>query len=188
MFDPRVTKHEVIELLESMNEEDFARFLYCQHMAATFLAVSKFEDSLVRAMQLCDRVKIKNALRDDLSLWDQALLKQEILRGSTLGLLINMLESHKVDSKDVGYLRWLKDKRDYFVHRLFHKGEWPGDLDIEDCRRMSRSLLAIQKWLNRGERQIWLIFERADFVELTHFDDGSILAMNLGVYDLLRQH
>ena len=44
-------------------------------------------------------------------------------------------------------------------------------------------LIAIQLWLERGQRNIWLIFEKAGFVELTHLPDGGFLAMNTGIYD-----
>ncbi|MGY4176265.1 hypothetical protein ACVIHH_001556 [Bradyrhizobium sp. USDA 4518] len=86
---------------------------------------------------------------------------------------------------NIAYLKWIKDKRDYFVHRLFHDGAWPGDLDEDGCRTMRRRLLAIQLWLSRAERNIWLIFERAGFVELDHLEDGGLLATNMGIYDLL---
>ncbi len=86
---------------------------------------------------------------------------------------------------DIGYLKWIKDKRDYFVHRLFHDGAWPGDLDEEGCRFMTRRLIAIQLCLSRAERNIWSIFERAGFVELDRLEDGSLLAINTGIYELL---
>jgi hypothetical protein len=52
---------------------------------------------------------------------------------------------------------------------------------------MRRRLLAIQLLLQRGERNIWSIFERARFVELDRLSDGSILALNMGVYDLIKE-
>jgi hypothetical protein len=57
-------------------------------------------------------------------------------------------------------------------------------LDEEDCKRMIRQLLAIQLWLSRGERNVWLIFERAGFVKLDYLGDGGLLATNMGIYDL----
>jgi hypothetical protein len=48
---------------------------------------------------------------------------------------------------------------------------------------MRRRLLTIQLWLDRGERNIWLIFERAGFVELDRLPDGGLLAMNTGIFD-----
>jgi len=48
---------------------------------------------------------------------------------------------------------------------------------------MRRRLLAIQLWIERGERNIWLIFERAGFVELDRLADGGLLAMNMGIFD-----
>lgn len=183
MFRDTLTKEQLLAIVASMSDADLARFLYCQEMAGTFLSVGKFENMLISAMHMCDRVKLQKVLGSDQDLWARALAKRALLEGSTLGSLIKILERHDIDKRDIAYLRWLKDKRDYFVHRIFHDGAWPGDLDEEGCRTMRRRLLAIQHWLERGERNIWLIFERAGFVELDWLADGSILAMNMGVFD-----
>jgi hypothetical protein len=185
MFPPDLTKAQLIQLINGMSEGDLARFRYCQEMAGTYLAVGKFEDMLISAMHMCDRVKLKKALGDDTDRWAQTLAKKALLQRATLGSLIKILEDHAVAVTDLAYLKWIKDKRDYFVHRLLHDGAWPSDLDAEDCQMMIRRLLAIQLWLGRAERNIWSIFERAGFVELDHLPDGSILAMNTSVFDIL---
>lgn len=184
MFKPDLTKAQLQQIIKEMSGLDVARFLYCQEMAGAYLAVGKFEDMLISAMQMCDRVKLDKVLGSEKGRWEQALAKRSRLRGSTLGSLIKILERHGVREADINYLKWIKGKRDYFVHRLFHDGSWPGDLDEKRCRSMTRRLLAIQIWLSRAERNIWSIFERAQFVELKRLKDGSVLAMNMGVYDL----
>ena len=184
MFKPDLTKAQLRELIEGMSDLDFARFLYCQEMAGAYLAVGKFEDMLIMAMHMCDRVKLEKALGPDKARWERSLAKQALLRGSTLGSLIRILERHGLHQADIGYLKWIKDKRDYFVHRLFHDGAWPGDIDEDGCRFMTRRLIAIQLWLSRAERNIWSIFDRAGFVELDHLEDGSLLATNKGIYEL----
>jgi hypothetical protein len=184
MFPPDLTKVQHLEILEGMSDLEFARFRYYQEMAGAYLAVGKFEGMLIDAMHMCDRIKLKKALGDDAERWAQSLAKKELLQGSTLGSLIKILEVHEAAAEDIRYLKWIKGKRDYFVHRLFHAGAWPGDLDEESCRFMTRRLLAIPLWLSRAERNIWSIFERASFVELQRFADGGILAMNMGIYDL----
>ncbi|MBL0931146.1 MAG: hypothetical protein IBJ15_13640 [Alphaproteobacteria bacterium] len=168
-----------------MSDLDFARFLYCQEMAGTYLAVGQFEDMLIDAMHMCDRVKLKKILGEDTDRWAQSLAKKAQLQGSTLGTLIKILEGHSIAVDDIRYLKWIKDKRDYFVHRLFHEGAWPGDLDARSCRLMARRLLAIQIWMSRGQRNIWAIFERAGFVKLNRLSDGGILAMNMGIFEAL---
>jgi hypothetical protein len=140
---------------------------------------------LVSAMHMCDRVKLAKALGSDKDRWERSLAKRALLQGSTLGSLIKILERHDVGQADIAYLKWIKDKRDHFIHRWFHEAAWPGEMDEEGCRFMSRRLLAIQLWLSSAERNIWSIFERAGFVELDHLADGSLLATNMGIYDLL---
>lgn len=136
-------------------------------------------------MHMCDRVKLKKVLGGDTDRWTQSIAKKTQLQESTLGSLIKILEGHSIAAGDLRYLKWIKDKRDYFVHRLFHEGAWPGDLDAESCHLMARRLSAIQIWLSRGQRNIWAIFERAGFVELDHLSDGSVMAMNMGIFDFM---
>ncbi len=185
MFGPNLTKDQLRNIVDGMSDLDFARFVYCQEMAGTYMAVGLFEDMLISAMHMCDRVKLKKALGHGTNRWAQSLAKKAQLQGSTLGSLIKILEGHAIAADDLRYLKWIKDKRDYFVHRLFHEGAWPGELDVESCRLMARRLLAIQIWLSRGQRNVWAIFERAGFVELNRLSDGGFLAMNVGIFDLL---
>jgi hypothetical protein len=184
MFKPNLTKTELMEVIENMSSLDTARFLYCQEIAGAYLAIGKFEDMLISAMHMCDRVKLEKVLGPDKNRWKRSMAKRALLQGSTLGSLIRILERHGIRDEDVGYLKWIKEKRDYFVHRLFHDGAWPGDLDEEGCQFMIRRLHAIQLWLSRAERNIWLIFERVGFVELDRLQDGSLLATNAGLRDL----
>lgn len=185
MFDSGLTKTQLLKIIGRMSAIDFARYRYCQEMAGAYIAVGKFEDVLVSAMHMCDRVKLAKVLGPDKSRWEQSLAKRSLLQGSTLGSLIRILERQGLSEADVGYLRWIKNKRDYFVHRLFHDGAWPGDMNKDACVLMTRRLLAIQLWLARAERHLWSIFERAGFVELDRMEDGSFLATNMGIYDLL---
>jgi hypothetical protein len=187
MLKAGINKAELQAMIAAMSDLDFARFVYCQEMAGTYMAVGHFESMLISAMLTCDRVKLKKALGLDMEAWEHLLAKKALLEGSTLGSLIKILERNNVDQADLAYLRWLKGKRDYFVHRLFHEGAWPGDLDKEGCRHMQRRLLAIQIWLERGANRIWLIFERAGFAKLTRISDGGFLAMNPGFEDLISE-
>lgn len=188
MFRPNLSKDQLLEIIDGMSDLDFARFLYCQEMAGTYLAVGKFEDMLISAMHMCDRVRLEKALGTDVDRWAQTLAKRALLQDSTLGSLITILERHNVAAGDIRYLRWIKEKRDYFIHRLFHEGAWPGDLDEQSCRLMTRRLLAIQSWLSRAERNIWLIFERAGLVELARFEGDGLLVINPGIFDLLQRN
>lgn len=183
MFKPRITKAQLSKLVAEMSDAEFARFLYCQHIASTHLAVGQFENMLIAAMLMCDRVRVEEALGPDIQRWQQMLAKRRLLQESTIGSLIKILSRHDIAEADIAYLKWVKGKRDHFVHRLYNEGAWPGDLDLDGCHAMIRRLMAIQLWLQRAERRIWFIFERAGFVELDVSESG-ILATNIGIYDL----
>jgi hypothetical protein len=187
MFSASITKAQMSDIIKRMSAVEFSRLRYCQEMAGAYLAVNLFEHTLIHAMYMCDRVWLEKALGQDLSRWQQSLSKHALLRGSTLGSLIKILERHGISQADINYLTWIKDKRDYFIHRLFHDGAWPGDLDEEGSRAMARRLLAIQVLFSRAERRLWVIFEKAGFVELDRLPDGSLLATNVGIYDLFNR-
>jgi hypothetical protein len=183
MFPPDLTKAQMLSIIEAMSEEDFARFRYVQEMAGTYLSVAHFEDMLIDAMNMCDRVKVRHALGDDADRWEAFKGKRTALQGSTLGSLISILDRHAVSADDLRYLKWIKGKRDHFIHRWFHEGAWPGDMDSEACEAFTRQLLAVQLWLQRAERNVLVIFERADLIELTRFEEGFLM-MNKDVLDL----
>ncbi|PQZ82816.1 hypothetical protein CQ035_09915 [Brevundimonas sp. MYb46] len=122
MFGPNLTNDQLRNIVDEMSDLDFARRVYCQEMAGSYIAVGLFEDVLISAMHMCDRVKLKQILGDDIDRWTQSPAKKTQLQGSTLGSLIKILEGHAIAEADIRYLKWIKDKRDYFVHRLFHEG------------------------------------------------------------------
>lgn len=186
MFDPTITKEQLAEVVVGMNDLDFDRLIYCQHIAATHLAVGQFEEMLISVMLMCERIRLERALGSDMERWQQMLMKRDLLQGSTIGSLIKILERHGVDVGDIAYLKWIKDKRDYFAHRLFQDGAWPGDLDRVCCRAMTRRLIAIQKWLERAQARVLCIFENAGFLHLQRIEDGGYLAINPELYDVLQ--
>ncbi|HEX8900342.1 hypothetical protein [Vitreimonas sp.] len=181
MFHPNISKEQVRALIGAMSDSDFARFLYCQHMAATFMAVAKFENMVVSAILICDDMKVGKTDRAA-DAGSELIRRHNALNASTLGSMIGILEKHNVPLTDISYLKWLKNKRDHFVHRLFQSGAWPGDLDQEGCRIMIRQLIAIQRWLERGEQQIWRILERAGFVDVDRCE-GGLLVSNVKLND-----
>lgn len=186
MFDPSITKAQLADAVANMDDLDFDRLMYCQHIAATHLAVGQFEDMLVSAMLMCNRVRLEKALGPDMERWEQLLTKRGLLQGSTIGSLIKILERHGVAAADIAYLKWVKDKRDYFVHRLLHDGAWPGDLDHSGCQVMTRRLLAVQKWLERAQGRVWRIFEAAGFLHLQSVAEGGYLAFNPDTFEELQ--
>ena len=119
MLQADITKDKLLKLIDQMSELDFGRFAYCQEIAGTYLAVRLFEDMLVTAMHMCDRVKVEEVLGRDKTRWEQSLQKKALLEGSTLGTLIKILKRHNIAAPDIRYLKWIKDRRDYFIHRLF---------------------------------------------------------------------
>lgn len=179
-------REDMIALISGMSEPDFARFLYCQKISATFLAAQAFERSVVHAMLDCDRVTLKNKFgKYFLEAWDKIIFKKNELDKSTLGTLISILEHNNFDGNDIQYLRWIKSKRDYIVHRLFQESPLPGNLDTVGCYHMSRRVHAIQILLNRAERRIWYIFQKHGLVEISDLGEGGLFIMSNDVHSAL---
>lgn len=108
-----------------MSDIDVARTRYCYQIGSTFTAVAYLEDSIINAMLVCDRVKVAGKLADDLPAWDRILAKQKHLQDSTLGSLISILSKHGLEENDLSYLKWLKGRRDFFIHSFFIKVSGP---------------------------------------------------------------
>jgi hypothetical protein len=136
------------------------------------------EDSIIWSMTMCDRVKVSKVLGSDVDNWHQMVSKRKTLEDSTLGSLISILSRHDVIEQDLRYLRWLKNKRDHFVHRFFRRGIWPGDMTFAECDASIRSLRYLEFLFHRCDRRIWKVLANAGLIELQVFSDG-MLASNI---------
>ena len=172
------SKKEFAEFIEGLADVQFARLVYCECISTTFIKVHLFEHAITNAMLLCDQVAVSSVLGKDAKTWERVQARYRNLQASTLGSLIKLLERHGFDPIDIRYLKWLKNKRDAFIHRLFHTGAWPGDLNQEDCERLCRKLQATQVWLDRGTVRIWRIFEKAGLVRIDDLGENGLLVIN----------
>jgi hypothetical protein len=75
MFPLNIARDQLAQHILNMTEVDFARFMYCQHMASTFISVNKLEHMIISAMVMCNRIKVKEVLRDDIQTWERLLNK-----------------------------------------------------------------------------------------------------------------
>jgi len=76
MFRETLGKEQLQAIVASMSNVDIARLLYCQEMAGVYIAVGRFENMLISAMHMCDRVKVQKVLGPDQSLWARAVAKK----------------------------------------------------------------------------------------------------------------
>ena len=168
-----------------MSDEDLRRVHYCYQIGSTFTSLALFEDTIIEAMMICDRVKVGQALGSEIAVWEQMLAKQKELKDSTLGSLIRILGRHEFRIEDMQYLGWLKTKRDTFVHKHFMSNPWPGDLTSDDYRHNIRNLLALEITFKRASVKIWNIFARAGLLLTFDIDDGSKLIQNVDLDQIL---
>jgi hypothetical protein len=171
------------QCLRGMPDLDLLRARYCYQIGSTFVAAALLEDSVIHAMLLSDRVKVPVVLGADASAWDRLLKKQKHLQDSTLGALISILSKHALVAADIAYLKWLKSKRDFFIHRYFHAGPWPGDLDEDDITLFCRTLGFLEIIFHRGADRMVGIFSRAGLIQLEVFPGYGTLAINPGLFD-----
>ncbi|MBY5353205.1 hypothetical protein HFO94_06570 [Rhizobium leguminosarum] len=177
-FSPRTLRRQIAHL----SDLDLVRTRYCYQIGSTFVACALVEDSVISSMLICDRVKVNTVLREDISNWEQLLLKQKQLQDSTLGSLISLLAKQSIAPADLSYLRWLKSKRDFFIHRFFHTGAWPGDMSERDVDSLCRTLGALEIVFLRGSRRMIHILGRAGLMRLEVLSEG-VLAFNPDAFE-----
>jgi hypothetical protein len=167
----------ILKWTESLSEIELLRAHYCYQIGCTFIASSLVEDTIINAMLICDKIQVGKALGADAAAWEAMLKKRDLLQDSTLGSLISILSRHEVLENDLRYLRWIKTKRDYFIHRFFERGNWPGDIPQSAYRPLCRELGAMQIQFQRATLKIWKIFVRANLLsEIAPFNDGVLVA------------
>jgi hypothetical protein len=138
------------------------------------------ENTIIQAMAMCDRIKLSKALQDDAPAWQRIVERHSQLQSSTLGNLIAIMSKHDIGQADLTYLKWVKDKRDFFVHRFFHDEPWPGDLSEGSIRVLCRRLLYLEHVFNRAGNRIWKIFGRAGLMEYHDLGEDGAVVMNIG--------
>ncbi len=170
------------EWVEGESELDVARISYCYQLGSTFAHLAGMEDSIISVMAMCDRIKVASALGEDAEAWKRLLEKNDRLKSSTLGSLITILSKHSILPADLAYLKWVKEKRDFFVHRFFHEGQWPGNLNEYGVEIMRRRLLYLEIIFARASAQISKILANAGLIARIDLGaDGAVL-MNLDYF------
>lgn len=169
---------DVRVFLDHLEDIELQRFYFCYQIGSTFVNLSLMEDSLINTMSICDRVKVGRALGDDAKKWEELIQKRDALQSSTLGNLIGILSRHGATKEDVAYLKWVKERRDYFVHRFFQRGCWPGDLFEDDVEVLFRELLYLEHVFRRMTQRAWKIFARANLMDYQDLGDAGVLLIN----------
>ncbi len=167
------------KLIKTDEYRDVIRIYYCYQIGSTFLSLGLLEENLVTAMLMCEKINISDKLGDDIKEWDNIIKKHETLKGSTIGNLIKIIEKSTIKGKKVGYLHYLKSKRDYFVHRLYHIGPWPGDLCDEDVVALCRRLLYLEHIFRRGSERVFPLFAELGLLEIVPLGEDGALMMNV---------
>jgi hypothetical protein len=162
---------------------DALRIYYCYQIGSTFVALNGMENTILHAMSMCDQIRLENTLQDDAPAWRRIVERQKRFKSATLGNLITILSKHELEQADLHYLKWVKSKRDFFIHRFFHSGPWPGDLPEDAIPILCRRLLYLEHIFNRMGNRIWKIFSRAELLRYRDLgEDGAFIA-NIGTLD-----
>ncbi|MFE0017558.1 hypothetical protein ACFWXH_22140 [Mesorhizobium sp. NPDC059054] len=166
------------KLLVDESDLNVMRIHYCYQIGSTFIAISNLESTITSLMLMCDKIKVATVLGDDTETWRKLLEKQSNLQSSTLGSLISILAKHGIQTSNLEYLKWVKNKRDFFIHRLFHNGAWPGDLDERGADIMYRRLLYLEVIFGRASNRISKILEDAGLLAIIDFGESGSLLVN----------
>jgi hypothetical protein len=178
--DKNMPARKVRKFFSPKRNVDVMRIYYCYQLGSTFVSLGAMETRIVTAMLTCDRIKLAKVIHDDVPFWDSIAKRHTHLQSSTLGNLLTILSKHNITESDLKYLRWVAAKRNFFIHRFFETGAWPGDLSEQGVRVMSRRLLYLEHIFRRAQTRIYRIFERAGLVEITDLGEDGSLIMNVG--------
>ncbi len=162
---------------------DVFRIYYCYQVGSTFISLNSMENTIIDAMAMCDRIRLENALQDDAPAWRRIIERYKRFKSSTLGNLITILSKHGLNQADLNYLKWVKNKRDFFVHRFFHNGRWPGDLPEDAMRVLCRRLLYLEHIFHRAGYRIWKIFARAKLLKYQDLGEDGAFISNIEMFE-----
>ena len=109
--------------------------------------------------------------------------KRTKLQSSTLGNLISILAKHDIAPGDLHYLKWVKAKRDFFVHRFFHQGGWPGELGNEEIKASPPQAALSGENFREGKPYDLVNFRARKFDELPRSPEGRSMIMNLDLFE-----
>ncbi len=178
-----LTASAIRKWIEGHSDLDIVRMHYCYQLGSTFVNLALMEDTIINAMLMCDGIKVAELLGSDAPAWQSVLKKRDKLRSSTLGNLITILAKHNIQNTDLEYLRWVKEKRDFFIHRFFDGHHWPGELDEEPLSIMCRRLLFLEVIFFRASHRIWKILENAGLLNCVDLGEDGVLMTNPDLFD-----
>jgi hypothetical protein len=180
MFPANYSRDDMIAHLATISPDTYRKFHYCLNMGFTYLSMAALESTIIDLMTMCNAVQVKTVLEEDAEGWRLLLAKRGTLEQSTLGSLVKILSAH-IAAEDLHYLKFIKAKRDDFVHRFFHHGEWPGDLDANGCEWATRRLLAMNIIFDRAKtRFVGVLMRNGLFIgqPMSRRGEDGILLMN----------
>ena len=168
------TPEQFSQEILSASEVEFNRIYYCFYFGNVYVQLCLLEQTIMDALLICN--KFDDVLTISGEDAQEFIRKQRILHASTLGSLLRYMEKAGVSERGLSYLRYLKERRDLFVHNFFHSHAWPGDLHPVDAEWHVRRLRFLELTFARGVNRIWKILSDSGlFVRVDLGADGAIL-------------
>lgn len=173
-----MNREQIQRKREALSDLEFSRELYVLHLGGVFTTLAIFEQTLIQSLQMPNAIKVNPGV-DDGNASSIFLKKRELLLGHTLGNLIKVLEKNGTEYKDISYLKFVKEKRDFFVHRFFSELPWPGDLNhAYEFDMIARTLKYLEIIFGRATDRIPKILASNGFVELVDLGENGYLMVN----------
>ncbi len=180
----KITARTTREFVSSRDDLDVARFHYCYEIGSTFTILSLMEDNIATTMMSCDRIKLKSKLGEGVEKWQILLERRAVVQESTLGQLVRILSDSGIVVSDLNYLKWVRDKRNFFIHRYFHRGNWPGDISQHAVSVLCRELIYLQHIFMRASSRIARIFGDAGLMVYQDLGENGALLFNHDLFEI----
>jgi hypothetical protein len=180
-MEKNIPVRNIRKLLTPRRNIDVLRTYYCYQLGSTFARLGLMESTIMMAIATCDRIRFK-ALQNDVPAVKYVAERHSHLKRSTLGRLIAILAKHGVTEADLAYLKWVKERRNFFIHHFFNNYAWPGNLGERSIRVLCRRLRYLEYIFARADAQIYKILSRAGLMHYIDLGEDGALFTSVGAF------
>ena len=126
LFAGDENREEILDLIQR-DPAVFDNLIAMANVGAAFTSIAVLED-LVGVLILTSKAELKAKLNAEaIEASDLFLERYNIIKNSTLGRLMTVIEQSGVSGREIRYLRAIVELRNNFVHRLMEQVPLPGD-------------------------------------------------------------
>ncbi|MBY8978191.1 hypothetical protein KHP62_20440 [Rhodobacteraceae bacterium NNCM2] len=176
LFAGSESRAEFLKAIEN-DQRAYENVVAMANVGMAFSTICILED-LVAGLLTNSKAQIKSKLDSDaVSAADLFLERHKLVRASTLGKLVTVMEKSGVSGRDIRYLRAIVELRNDFIHHFMDQVPLPGDWErfgfsLEEFSAYTRFVI---RHVHFAESRFSKIMHRHGLLAGTFGDFGAIL-------------